>query len=137
MLAAHEVTACGSEAVLTTCLLCDSPQKNQCKVQICTHALTRNIFTRMVVPVPLIAKSGYCIFCDELDLESHRCTDLKQDGNTHAHRINTTHGKVLTTRTRVNAETKQSNAPTLADICAKASLACFLYVLHRNVVKYM
>ena len=32
--------------------------------------------------------------------------------------------------TRVDAETKQSNAPTLADLSAVARLDCFLAVLH-------
>ena len=121
----YRVTNCRSEVLLRKCLLNDNTKK-QYKVWMHTHV------------------RWSCTFCimhhkEWVLLFFWRRTEPLIDARTHISRTRTiglSH-YVLTTRTHVDAETKHSNTPTLANLFTVASLDCSRYALFQYFAKFL
>ena len=117
-----EVADCSRpEAVFQKFMLCDNPQKKQRKVRMYTQTITSNICTHIRFPSYYVSRRVYAtVFVPGTAM------------NRVIAQISSKRNDKINTRIR-----NTSNACTLADSCAAASLDIILYTSYRYFARFL
>ena len=138
LVAIHEVTDCHCEAVLHKCFLCDNLPEEPYKVKANTHINygAQYLHTRGCCRSMHHEVGGTFFSPNSTVNRVIPRSEARRQCAHNEHRKWCFADRALTTRTRVDAEAKQSNASTLEDLSAVASSDRFFNALYQHFAQF-